>query len=150
MPAHAQRRDALLQLVRRLKKNNTPITGVGIQSHLVANIPLARSDLKNLLTAFKDLGLEIMITEMDVDDSQIPDADRDNVVAKRYGEYLELVGPFARTISFQQLADPAKPQDNLFPKRSDGLTHRPNLFDTSYEKKPSYYAVEQALSNLRA
>jgi len=150
LPAHTQRRDALLQLAIRLKNKNVPITGVGIQGHIKADIPLATSSLKNLLTALQDLGLEIMITELDVDDSHVPNAVRDEVVAQRFAEYLELVGPFARVITFQTLADPAKNQGQEFdfPGRADGLTHRPDLFDTSYQKKLSYYAAIKTLAHL--
>ena len=150
LPLHAQRRETLLRLATNLKRNNVPITGIGSQGHIKADVPLATSSLKNLLTALQELGLTIMITELDVDDSNVPSALRDQVVAQRYTEYLELVGPFARAITFQELADPAKNQGQEFdfPKREDGLTHRPNLLDNSYQKKPSYYAVIKALSQL--
>jgi endo-1,4-beta-xylanase len=151
LPGHAQRRESLLRLATHLKKTGVPIGGVGIQSHIYAEAPLAESGLKSFLTALQDLGLEIMVTELDVDDSHVPNAVRDEVVARRYAEYLALVGPFARVITFEQLADPAKNQgqDIDFPKRADGFAHRPNLLDASYQKKSAYYAVLNMLAELR-
>jgi endo-1,4-beta-xylanase len=145
LPLHAQRRETLLQLATHLKKIGVPITGIGIQGHIQASVPLAESSLKDLLKALRDLGLELMITELDVDDSGIPGPQIDDAVARKYAEYLDLVGPFASVITFEQLADNV----NL-PKRPDGLIHRPNLFDPSYQKKPAYDAAAKSLENMRS
>jgi endo-1,4-beta-xylanase len=144
LPQHAQRREALLQLATRLKRNNVPITGIGVQGHIVAAAPLATSGLKAWLTALQDLGLEITISELDVDDTGIPAPSIDDVVARKYAEFLDLVGPFARVVTLEQLAD----NSNL-PKRSDGLVHRPNIYDTSGQKKPAYNAVAKSLGNMQ-
>lgn len=142
-PVEAQRRDALLQLATSLKKKGVPITGIGVQGHIRSDTPLAPAAMKAWLKAVQDLGLEIMITELDVDDSNIPNANVDEIVARKYGEYLDIVGPFASVITFEQLADNV----NL-PKRADGIPHRPNLFDTKYQKKAAYNAVLSSLNNM--
>jgi GH35 family endo-1,4-beta-xylanase len=85
-----------------------------------------------------------MITELDVDDIGVPGPMIDDVVAGKYAEFIDLVGPFATLISFQALAD----SPNL-PKRSDGLAPRPNLLDTNDQEKPSYKAVAKALEQMR-
>jgi endo-1,4-beta-xylanase len=144
LPQHAQRREALLQLVTNLKRNNAPITGIGIQGHIIAAAPLATSSLKAWLIALQDLGLEITISELDVDDTGIPGPSVDDVVAQKYTEFLDLVGPFARVITLEQLADNAG-----LPKRADGLMHRPNVYDTSYQKKSAYNAVARSLGNMQ-
>jgi endo-1,4-beta-xylanase len=144
LPVHAQRREALLQLAVNLRKNKAPLTGIGIQGHIKADVPLAMAGMKSFLEALQDLGLEIMITELDVDDTGIPGPQVDEVVARKYAEYLDLVGPFASVITFEQLAD-----DVNLPKRPDGLIHRPNLFDPSYQKKPAYDAAAKSLLNMR-
>jgi endo-1,4-beta-xylanase len=144
LPLHAQRRDTLLQLATRLKKNGTPITGIGIQGHIRADTPLATASVNSLLKEFKDLGLEIMITELDVDDSGIPGPAVDEAVARKYAEYVDMVGPFASVITFEQFAD-----DPSLPKRPDGLIHRPNLFDRNYQKKQAYNAVANSLKSIQ-
>ncbi len=144
VPGHAQRRDALLQLATRLKRNNVPITGVGVQGHIIAAGPLATTDMKAWLTALQDLGLEITISELDVDDTGIPGPSVDDVVAQKYAEFLDLAGPFAKVITLEQLADNV----NL-PKRPDGLVHRPNIYNTNCQKKPAYDAVAKSLEKMQ-
>jgi endo-1,4-beta-xylanase len=143
LPEHAQRRGSLLQLLTRLKNDHVPITGIGIQGHLRADTPLATAGMHSFLTAIRDLDLEILITELDVNDTGIPEPAVDEAVARKYAEFLELVAPFANVITFEQLAD-----DASLPKRSDGLIHRPALFDTAHQKKPAYYAAAETLGGL--
>lgn len=143
LPEHAQRREALLQLATSLKKKNVPISGIGVQGHLKADIPLAASGMRSFLTSIRELGLEILITELDVNDSAIAEHDVDEAVARKYTEFLELVAPFAAAITFEQLAD-----DPSLPKRSDGFAHRPNMLDNGYQKKLAYSATAKVLSSL--
>ena len=143
-PGYNARRDAYLQLITRLKKNGVPIHGVGIQGHINAGVPLAKEGMRTFLTALKDMNLEILITELDVNDSAIPAAKVDEAVAQTYFEFLELVGPFAKVITFEALQDIP-----TLPKRSDGNVPRPNLWDTEYRKKPAYDTTLKALSELR-
>jgi endo-1,4-beta-xylanase len=143
-PGYNQRRDAYLQLITRLKNSGVPIHGVGIQGHIKAGSPLSKAGMTSFLTALKDMNLEVLITELDVDDSGIPEPQVDEAVARTYQEFLEIVGPFAKVITFEALAD--VPQ---LPKRSDGNVPRPNLWDTDYRKKPAYDTTLKALSELR-
>jgi endo-1,4-beta-xylanase len=142
-PTEIGRRAALLGLARRLKASNVPINGIGIQGHLLGNTPIDRPGMVIFLKQIQDLGLEIMITELDVDDIGVPGPMIDTVVAQKYSEFLDLVGPFAPLISFQGAAD--YPNQ---PKRPDGLSSRPNLFDVNFQKKPAYRSVTQALERL--
>jgi endo-1,4-beta-xylanase len=143
LPLHAQRRDTLLGLLTSLKNKKVPITGLGTQGHIRADTPFATQAVRDFFKACQDLGLEIMITELDVDDSNIPGPEVDTAVARKYAEYLDLVGPFASAITFEAVAD-----DPNLPKRSDGLSHRPNLFDPAYEKKPSYKSAATSIGKL--
>ncbi|MDT7814416.1 MAG: endo,4-beta-xylanase [Acidobacteriaceae bacterium] len=139
-PVEIGRRAALLALAARLKKASVPITTIGIQGHLRGNTALDKPGMNTFLKQIQDLGLEIMITEFDVDDIDVPAARIDQTVASKYGEFIELVGPFAKVITFEGLRD-----DPNLPRRSDGLPHRPNLLDTKYEPKPAYSATVRAL-----
>jgi len=142
-PAEIGRRASLLELATRLKAANVPITGIGIQGHLRGNTPIDGPGMTVFLKKIQDLGLEIMITELDVDDVDVPAPLIDSTVARKYSEFIDLVGPFASSISFQNVAD-----DPTLPKRPDGLSSRPDLFDSSYQAKPSYIAASQALAHL--
>lgn len=143
-PLENPRRQAFLDLIARLKKENTPVTGIGIQGHLRGTVPLATDSMKHFLQTVRDMGLEIMVTELDVDDTGIPGPQVDQVVARKYGEFLDLVGPYISAVTFEQLAD-----DKNLPKRADGLEHRPNLFDDNYQQKPAYSASVAALKAAR-
>ena len=142
-PAEIGRRASLLALMTRLKKANVPVTTLGLQGHLRGNTPLDKPGMHKFLTQIQNLGLEIMITELDVDDVGIP-ADRiDQAIADKYGEFIELVGPFVNVITFEQLRN----QPGLG-VRPDGLDHRPNLFDGSYQPSLAYAATAKALMAL--
>jgi endo-1,4-beta-xylanase len=143
LPLHAERRSALLRVLRNLKKEGVPVHGLGTQGHVRANTPFATESVKAFYKEVLSLGLEVMITELDVDDAGIPAAEVDHAVAVKYAEYLDLVGPFATVITFEALAD-----NPALPKRADGLLPRPNLFDVSMVKKPAYYAAAKAIADL--
>jgi endo-1,4-beta-xylanase len=142
-PAEIGRRGALLALATRLKKAEVPITTIGIQGHLRGNTPLDKVGMNRFLKQIQDLGLEIMITELDVDDVDLPGSIIDQTVADKYGQFIDIVGPFVKVITFEGLRD-----DPSLPKRSDGLPHRPNLLDAQYEPTPAYSATVKALNAL--
>ena len=57
---------AMQNLVRTLKQSNTPIDGIGLQSHfIVRETPSTSSQVQNM-NAFTALGVEVAITELDV------------------------------------------------------------------------------------
>ena len=144
LPLHNQRRDTLLQLLQNLKKRNVPVDGLGIQGHLQAGVPLARQAVTTFLNQVKDLGLEISISELDVDDQGVDESKADEAVAQTYFDFLQLVGPFAKVITFETLQD----LPNV-PKRRDGNLPRPNLWDVQYKKKPAYASALKAFSEFR-
>jgi endo-1,4-beta-xylanase len=139
-PAEIGRRASLLALVTRLKKSGVPITNLGLQSHLRGNTPLDKPGMLTFLKQVRDLGLDIWVTEFDVDDVDVPAA---LTTASKYEEYIDLVGPYVRSITFEQLRD-----DPTLPKRPDGLLPRPNLLDDTYKPVPAYGAAVKALSKL--
>jgi endo-1,4-beta-xylanase len=142
-PGEIARRNTLLALATRLKKANVPITAIGVQGHLRGNTALDRAGMTRFLKQIQDLGLEIMITEFDVDDVDVPGPLIDQTVARKYAEFIDLMGPFVKVITFEELRD----NSNL-PKRSDGLSHRPDLLDVAYQPTPAYTAAVNALMTL--
>jgi endo-1,4-beta-xylanase len=90
-PWSRAKREILIRLLRDKLKRNVPIHAVGLQSHISGTT----SDFKNpeftlFLRTIEDLGVKIMITEMDVADVDLPyDVnERDHTVAKVYYDYL--------------------------------------------------------------
>jgi hypothetical protein len=91
----------------------------------------------------RDLGLQIMITEFDVDDLGVPAPQVKQAVANKYGEFLDIMGPYVSAITFEALRD--KP---ALPKNPDGTPTLSNLFDTNYEPVGNYFAVVKSLERL--
>ena len=150
-----QNRDAMLVQLRRLKSAHVPIHGIGIESHLFADKPLATSNVERFIGEVRSLGLEVQITEFDIIDTQLPAAieRRDQLVADAYKRYLELMIPLANptVIGFWSFSDRRNWLDwaaKSSPKymRPDGAPHRPGLLDTDLHEKPAYVAVGEVLS----
>lgn len=138
------RRASLLALLARLKRAGVPITALGVQGHLRGNTPLDKPGMNRFLKQVQDLGLEIMVTELDVDDVDVPGPLIDQTAARKYGEFIDLVGPFVKVITLEELND-----EPDLPKRPDGVSPRPNLFDVDYRPKPAYSSSVKALTALR-
>ncbi len=143
-PVEIGNRGSLLTLVSRLKKAGVPITGIGVQGHLRGNTALDKPGMTKFLKQIQDLGLEIMITELDVDDVNVPGRLIDETVANKYAEFLELMTPYVNVVTFETLRD-----NPYLPKRPDGLAHRPNLLDTNYQPTAAYDATLAALQRYR-
>jgi endo-1,4-beta-xylanase len=148
LPLDAQRRDALLALCKALKKRNVPLHGVGLQSHLVGGVPFATAGMQSMLSQMRDLGMEILITELDVDDAKFSGPTLDEQVAQTYVQYLKLVGPYTKVICLEALGDRATESGQIAHARLDGQPHRPNLFDPQFKHKGAYNEVLEAISSL--
>jgi endo-1,4-beta-xylanase len=60
------KRDKALRLIRNLKQRGAPINGIGIQGHWkLDHIPF--QDIEDAITAFHSEGIEVAITELDID-----------------------------------------------------------------------------------
>jgi endo-1,4-beta-xylanase len=154
-PGDQQNRDAMLVQLRRIKSAGVPIHGIGIESHLFAEKTMATSNMERFIGEVRSLGLEVQITELDVNDSQLPlnIERRDQMVADVYKRYLDLMTRIASptVIAFWSYTDKNNWYDwaeKTLPRygRPDGAPHRPGLLDADLREKPAYYAVSAALS----
>jgi endo-1,4-beta-xylanase len=150
---HEKRRAAVLKFLERSLSKGTPIHALGIQSHLVGDQQDFDGDrLQRFLAEVADLGLKIMITELDVIDQKLP-ADiglRDRQVAKVYQEYLTAVLQEPAVIAVLQwgLSDRHSWLADFFP-RSDGLPVRPLPLDAGMRRKVAWGAIGQAFATSR-
>lgn len=93
-PQQEARRTATLKLLERLKAKNVPIDALGMQAHLFSGRgAFARKKLQKFMQNVADLGLKILVSELDVVDRSLQAATifRDRAVADIYREYLEIV-----------------------------------------------------------
>jgi len=59
------RRNGVLTLVKSLQKQGVKITGIGMQGHISMDSP-SITDFEKSIVAFSELGLKVMITELDL------------------------------------------------------------------------------------
>ena len=153
-PDHLARRRALLHLLDELASRSVPIQAIGLQSHLRTR-SFDRFDpegYRRFLDELASRGLDILITELDVQDLTPGDqATRDARIADIYSRFLEaaLSQPRVRAVVFWGLSDryswlndPARPSNT----RPDGQPGRPAPFDTMMQPKAAFYAARRALA----
>jgi endo-1,4-beta-xylanase len=162
---NAPKRDGAVALVRRLRERGIPVTGIGTQEHLKMDWPSV-AQVDSMLTAFTALGVQVMITELDIDmlprvpgegvadvstrlehrpelnpyAAGLPDSVQ-HALADRYERlfavYLRHRSAISR-VTFWGVAD-GDSWLNGWPVR--GRTNYPLLFDRQGKPKPAFDAV---------
>lgn len=140
-----EKRGTMLELLKRLKQQGVPIHALALQGHLdAARPPGFGAGLKTFLARVADLGLEIQITELDVDDQKLAGdaAQRDAIVADLYGRFLDVVlaEPAVKMVNSWGLSDRYSSKSELSP-RADGQAVRPLPFDRDLRPKPADLAM---------
>lgn len=92
IPPDRERRRHMLRLLDRLLKAGAPLHGLGVQGHLdLQKAPFSQRELADFLAEVAGMGLELVITELDVRERDLvqPAAVRDELVAAHVGQYLD-------------------------------------------------------------
>jgi endo-1,4-beta-xylanase len=135
----AARRAALRNLVSDLLDTGTPLHAIGLQSHLHGEIEIDTDGLARCVADFRSWGLDVIITELDVDDQFLPApaAERDAIVARRVNDVLGAITSQAllRSILTWGITDRHSWISQMFPRR-DHLPNRPLPLDADYRGKP--------------
>jgi len=149
-PKGEAKRQAVLALLRGMRARQVPIDAVGIQSHIMAGSRTHQrygAGLTRFIAAAGELGLQVFLTEMDVNDRHLglDISQRDEAVAQTYRDYLDLVlsDPAVTAVVFWGVSD----RDtwlNHENGRDDGNPERPLLFDADFKPKPDFFAVRDA------
>ncbi len=162
------KRQGALELMRKLRAEGAPITGVGLQGHYKLDWP-SPDQVDATITAFAQLGLKVMITELDVD--VLPPATRNRgadisaraelqpqlnpyaqglpepaqeALARRYADLFAVFLRHRETISrvtFWGVTDAGSWLNNW---PVPGRTNYPLLFDRQGLPKPAFDAVIKA------
>jgi endo-1,4-beta-xylanase len=151
-PLDDRKRKYVIELLRSFRKKNIPLHALGIQSHLTAGlVPATWKGLNRFLDQVHDLGLEVYITEMDVDDVELPGdiPARDRMVADMYRSYLETVlrHPAVKEVLTWGFTDKYSWLIFSRERRPDGQRKRPLPFDADLRPKPAFDAMIEALQN---
>ncbi|WP_326665803.1 endo-1,4-beta-xylanase [Streptomyces sp. NBC_00385] len=121
--------NAVYAMVKDFKQRGVPIDCVGFQSHFNSNSPVP-SDYQANLQRFADLGVDVQITELDIEGSG-------SAQAASYTKVVNACLAVTRCNGITVWGIPDK-----YSWRSSGT---PLLFDDNYGKKPAYTAVLTAL-----
>ena len=153
-PKHEAKRAAVLGLLTSMKSRGIPVQALGLQAHLHATgKPDNWSGFERFLDSVDKLGLQMFITELDVDDSELPRdvSERDAAVAKVYGDFLKRVLPrkSLKAVLTWGISDANTWLNGRHP-RPDGLRKRPLPFDAEMKPKPAFYAMLEAINSAPA
>ncbi|MCX7820074.1 MAG: endo-1,4-beta-xylanase [Brevinematales bacterium] len=131
------------QLVSNLKAKGL-IDGVGFQMHIDTNFKPFENGFELNLKRYSDIGVEIQITEMDVRIPVPANSTLYSLQANTYREVLSIALSNSNftAIVFWGFTDKYSWIPDFFSGFGDAL-----LFNTSYQKKPSYDAVMEVLKN---
>ncbi len=153
-----QKREAVIEMLRRMVARRVPLDAVGVQSHIAAAATVAASGNKSaasqvgaglmrFIAEVRELGLQMFVTEMDVNDRALAAeiAGRDAAVAAAYRQYLELVlgDPAVRAVLTWGITDRYTWLGHE-EGRADGKAERPLPFDAEGKAKAAFFAVREA------
>jgi endo-1,4-beta-xylanase len=148
----SERRRSILALLKRMLEQGVPLDAVGIQSHIKARSQYSIGHgLSDYMEAIHAMGLNIYLTEMDVNEDDVPDDDvkrRDLAVAETYRQFLRiaLASPAVKLVLTWGVSDRRTWLD-------DGPTHhrkQPNRpqrslpFDPEYNPTPAFFAIRDS------
>ncbi len=159
------KRDGVIRMVRDLKKKGIRIDGVGLQGHWSINGPSPRQ-IEDSIVAFAETGVDVHITELDIDvlprkagmygadvskrfeqdksmnpyTEGLPD-EMQQRLAKRYADIFQVFVKHSdkvKRVTFWGVADSDSWLNNWPIK---GRTSYPLLFDRDGKPKPAYHSV---------
>ena len=137
--------DAIYTLARDLKERNVPIHGVGLQMHVSVVKHPDPQDVSENMARLANLGLEVDITEMDV---QLQDGagTMEEKLATQAHVYGDMAGVCRRSSACKQFITWGFTDRYSWIRESTNEQDMPLLFDESYQPKPAYQAVKEALA----
>ena len=147
-----ERRAITLRLLRRLKASGVPLDAVGIQSHIKAAAPSTiGKGLRDFMASVRAIGLQIFITELDVNEDDIADNDvarRDHAIAETYSSYLDLVlaEPSVKAVLTWGVSD-SHTWLNSGPTHQRKQPNRPQRalpFDNDYQPTEAFFAMRDS------
>lgn len=166
------KQDAVVKMIQRLQEKGVPIHGVGIQGHYSLTYPdLERLD--NAIARFSELGLKVMITELDVSVLPFPGPEERGEDAEINPARVQELNPYSEGLPeevMQQLTDRYVDLFCVFLKHRDavsrvtfwgvtdkitwrndwpvkGRTDYPLLYDRNMQPKPVVPALVDLATN---
>ena len=143
------KRTYIYNMVKKLKAEGAPITGIGMQGHYNIFDNPKLEDFEKAINMYLELVDDIQITEFDVrinqeaggglqfsrGDGQVYTEEIQQQQAKKYADLFEILRKYKNNVScvtFWNVSD----RDSWL-----GANNYPLLFDGEYQRKPVYYTV---------
>ena len=128
--------DALYRLARDLKGRGAPLDGIGFQMHIFAHDPPTMSEIADNLRRFAALGLDLEVTELDVDTSYLAGGHEERSTAQA-AVFADVAAACASVRRCRRLTTWG------FTDAVSWLRHgaRGLPFDSQYRPKPAWYAL---------
>ena len=155
MERYSGKNRAVFNLVQSLVDKGVPIDGVGFQMHIRPDWALTREKLAALFKQYGDLGLEVHVTELDIElcprtngvETICDPNDPENLQAQAdlYRDvlaacYIDNPGVCTAFLTWGIY-------DGLTWLDMDGGRFHPLLYDENFEKKPAYHAIFDLLTS---
>lgn len=137
--------DAIYKMLKGMVDRRIPIDGVGLQMHIgTPNDTPTAADIAQNMQRLAQLGLEIVISEIDVNSCDGYDAQQQatldhDVVAACVAQ------PACKAITFWGITDKYSWLNRFKEAGCTSRTPNPLLWDNDYGKKPAYHGVMNAL-----
>jgi endo-1,4-beta-xylanase len=147
-PTEATHRAGVLKLLEGLKARNVPIDALGIQGHIGGGVDSPdivrfsaadQREWRAFIDEVRGMGLDLLITELDVNDKAMPAAiaPRDAAVASLTKDFLDLMLDYRelKQVLVWGMVDRYSWLQGTSP-RPDGLPKRPLPYDADLRAKP--------------
>jgi endo-1,4-beta-xylanase len=156
-PEQTQKREQVMALLRRFKAHGVPIHAVGVQSHLSADGAQPGAGLVAFIREAGKMGLEVYITEMDVNTRKVEGGAeaQDAAVAKVFRDYPALVlaepnVPLLLTWGITSAHSWLTQSKQPWAQRPDGARQRPLPFDDELKPTAAFAALRSAIDGAPA
>lgn len=137
--------DEMYEYIKSAKARGVPIDGIGMQMHIDGTHPPTKDEVKSNMERFGKLGIEVYVTELDVNmnDVKAEGDDKDKIQADIYYEMMRACIESEVCHSFAILGITDKETWYNYVGLPDA---RPLLFDDNYLPKTSFYSLRDALA----
>jgi endo-1,4-beta-xylanase len=143
MELSAAKADACCRLLAGLRARGVPVHGVGFQFHLGVENRLDPAALVANLRRFRDLGLAVHVTELDMGIPQPITDERRREQADEYASRIRIcLEAGVAAVLFWGFTD----RHSWIPASTKGQYAEALLFDREYRPKPAYSGVAAALA----
>ncbi len=148
-----KKRAAVMGLLREMQRQKIPLDGLGVQSHISAvgkdgRVPVYGDGLMRMIAEVREMGLKVLVTEMDVNDRYVAAeiGARDAAVGQMYRNYLGTVLQDRSVIAMLTWGITDKyTWLNGEDSRADGKPERPLPFDADMKPVAAFAAEVKAL-----